>query len=131
VLVLRAATGDSAASTWIRRGADLMCEVHLGVAESLLGWERRMERHPSGRPLEIVWTDGALRDGEVLRVPGWGMPVRGTTDKYGDLRIVCRVERMEGPWSDEQRRALHAVWPEWTAPLAGREGVCVPQRTST
>jgi DnaJ family protein A protein 2 len=127
VLVLRSATGDPAASTWIRRGADLMCEVRLGLAESLLGWERQMEGHPSGRPLEIIWTEGALRDGEVLRVPGWGMPVRGSPGKYGDLRLVCRVDRMEGSWSEEQRRALQAVWPEWKAPTA-KEGMCVPQR---
>jgi DnaJ family protein A protein 2 len=131
VLVLRAAAGDPAASVWMRRGADLMCEVRLGVAESMLGWERRMEGHPSGRPLEIVWTDGMIRDGEVLRVPGWGMPVRGAAGKYGDLRLVCRVDRMEGSWSEEQRRALQTVWSDWKAPTAaGREGVCVPQRVA-
>lgn len=126
ILVLRAATGSE--ESWIRRGADLMCEVRLGIAESLLGWERHLEGHPSGRPVEIVWTDGAIRDGEMLRVPGWGMPVRGSEGKFGDLRLVCRVDRMEGSWSEEQRRALQSVWPEWRAPAAGREGVCVPQR---
>jgi DnaJ family protein A protein 2 len=125
ILVLRPAAGDSAAGKWLRRGADLMCEVHLGVAESLLGWERSLEGHPSGRPLEIVWTNGFLRDGEVLRVPGWGMPVRG--GGHGDLRILCRVDRMEGSWSEEQQRALQAAWPEWHAP-SFKDGACVPQR---
>lgn len=127
VLVLRSASGDVAADKWVRRGADLMCEIRLGVAESLLGWERALEAHPSGRPLEIVWTEGALRDGEVLRVPGWGMPIRGSSGGFGDLRIVCRVERMEGSWSEEQRRALQTVWPEWRAPTP-KDGACVPQR---
>lgn len=131
VLVLRPAAG--ADDGWIRRGADLMVEVRLGIAEALLGWERRLEGHPSGKPVEIVWTEGVIRDGEVLRVPGWGMPIRGSNDgaRFGDLRLVCRVERMEGSWSEEQRRALQSVWPGWRAPtpVEGREGVCVPQRT--
>jgi DnaJ family protein A protein 2 len=129
VLVLRPAAG--ADDGWIRRGADLMVEVRLGLAEALLGWERRLEGHPSGKPVEIVWTEGVIRDGEVLRVPGWGMPIRGSNGRFGDLRLVCRVERMEGSWSEEQRRALQSVWPGWRAPtpVEGREGVCVPQRT--
>jgi DnaJ family protein A protein 2 len=130
VLVLRPAAGDVTSETWVRRGADLMCEVRLGVAESLLGWERRLEGHPSGRSLELVWTEGLVRDGEVLRVPGWGMPIRGGgAGVTGDLRIVCRVERVEGSWSEEQRRALQAVWPDWQAPTA-KEGACVPVRTA-
>ena len=66
VIVLRTATSDS--GKWLRRGADLMVEVELSVAESLLGWERALEGHPSERPLHIVWQGGVVRDAEVLRV---------------------------------------------------------------
>lgn len=124
ILVLRSA---DQATEWIRRGADIVYEIRLSLAEALLGWERRLEGHPSGRPVEIVWTEGAVRDGEMLRVPGWGMPIRMGGGAFGDLRIVCRIDRMESAWSEEQRRALQAVWPEWRSVVA-RDGVCVPQR---
>ena len=114
ILVVRPAAGDDAAAQWARRGIELMVEVHLSAAESLLGWERTLENHPSNKPLHIVWNGGMVRDAEVLRVPGWGMP-------GGDLRIVCRVSGVQGAWSEEQLRALKSVWPEWQEPIM-REG---------
>jgi DnaJ family protein A protein 2 len=127
VLVLRAATGSDA-GTWIRRGSSLVKEVTLDVAESLLGWERLLEEHPSGAAVPVVWEGGVVRDGEVLRVPGWGMPLRSNGDSActmpersggtakGDLLLVCRVAAPEGPLSEEQQRALQSVWPEWRKP---------------
>jgi DnaJ family protein A protein 2 len=132
VLVLRAAAGASdvgAAGAWIRRGTALVKEVTLDVAESLLGWERLLEGHPSSVAVPVVWEGGVVRDGEVLRVPGWGMPersggkgvenampLRGEGATKGDLLLVCRVAAPEGPLSDEQQRALQSVWPEWRKP---------------
>ncbi len=124
ILVIRAATTDS--EKWLRKGPELAIEVQLSLAEAMLGWERRMEDHPSGRPLHIVWTSGVVRDGEVLRIPGWGMPVRGSGG-HGDLRLICRVSAVQGTWSDEQLRALKSVWPEWIAP-AEAEGAAKPVR---
>jgi DnaJ-class molecular chaperone len=116
VLVLRAAAGDT--GVWERRGSALIVEVSLSVAESLLGWERRLEGHPSGSIVPVVWEGGAVRDREVLRVPGWGMPVRGSEDpEFGDLLIICRVQVQDGTWSEEQLRALQSVWPEWKKPV--------------
>ena len=112
VLVLRSTATDS--QIWKRRGAELTLEVELSLAESLLGWGRQIEGHPSGRPLHIVWMNGVLREGEVLRIAGWGMPVRG--GGLGDLRIVCRV-KAQGTWSEEQLRALKSVWADWSAPV--------------
>lgn len=115
ILVLRAAAGD--AERWERRGAELSYVVDLSVAEAMLGWARSLEGHPSGRPLRIVWKGGVIRDGEVLRVVGWGMPQRGGASGCGDLRVVCRVAAADqGPWSEEQRRALMSVWPDWVEP---------------
>jgi len=112
VFVLRSTATDS--DIWKRRGAELTLEVELSLAESLLGWGRQIEGHPSGRPLHIVWMNGVLREGEVLRIAGWGMPVRG--GGLGDLRIVCRV-KAQGTWSEEQLRALKSVWADWSAPV--------------
>jgi DnaJ family protein A protein 2 len=115
ILVLRSATGDS--ERWERRGADLSYQVELSVAEAMLGWARSLEAHPSGRPLRIVWKDGVIRDGEVLRVVGWGMPHRGGAGGHGDLRVICRVAAGDQhAWSEEQRRALMSVWPDWVEP---------------
>lgn len=113
ILIIRAAATDP--ECWVRRGADLVIEVTLTLAESLMGWERSLADHPSDRSLHLTWTSGAVREGEILRVQGWGMPVRGNT--FGDLRIICRVGANQGAWSEEQLRALKEVWPEWTAPV--------------
>lgn len=124
ILVIRAATTDS--EKWLRRGPELAIEVTLDLVEAMLGWERHIEDHPSGRPLHIIWKDGVIRDGEVLRIPGWGMPVRGTGN-HGDLRLICRVSAVQGTWSEEQLRALKSVWPDWVEPAAV-EGAATPMR---
>lgn len=130
ILVVRAASTDSEA--WVRQGTDLVYTMELTLAESLLGWGRVLEGHPSGNSVPLVWRGGVVRDGEVLRVPGWGMPKRGVTtgDTKGELRIVCRVAvppTAEGAWSEEQLRALKTVWPEWVEPTEG-ESVIKPER---
>lgn len=127
VLVLRGSAADNG-SGWERRGTSLVVEVSLSVAEALLGWERSLGGHPSGSPVPVVWESGVVRDREVLRVPGWGMPLlrRNGTDasdntvvEFGDLLLVCRVEEQKGAWSEEQLRALQSVWPSWRAPSGG------------
>lgn len=123
VLVLRGSPVDNG-SGWERRGSALVVEVSLSIAEALLGWERSLEGHPSGAAVPVVWEGGVVRDREVLRVPGWGMPLRGNGDvsgnlQFGDLLLVCRVQEQKGAWSEEQLRALQSVWPEWRMPASG------------
>lgn len=132
ILIIRAATSDS--DEWMRNGSELVVEVTLTMAEAMLGWERTFDNHPSGKPLHIVWTDGAIREGEVLVVDGWGMPIRADTpeksgspeksDKKqcGPLRIVCHVAKQD-MWSDEQRHILKSVWPDWIEPVSKEETV--------
>jgi DnaJ family protein A protein 2 len=122
VLVVRTAEEGS----WQRRGSDLVTEIELTLAESLLGWGRVLDNHPSGRALRLAWRDGVVRDGEILRVPGWGMPLRGGSG-HGELKLVCRVATMDQtPWSEEQMAALRSVWPEWVVPA--EEGAEKPTR---
>jgi DnaJ family protein A protein 2 len=126
ILVIRGVSTDP--EGWHRRGSELMIEVRLTLAEAMLGWERTIMDHPSGKPLHIVWTSGVLREAEVLRIPGQGMPVVKSKE-YGDLRIVCRVgTEHQSTWSEEQQRALMSVWPEWRVPVASEDSVC-PTRT--
>ena len=127
ILVLRAATTDTV--SWLRKGADLALEIELTLAESLLGWSREIDDHPSGRVLKIAWRDGVIRNGEVLRILGWGMPAPGSSSgEVGELRLICRVATVDqGAWSEEQIRALKSVWPEWKEPATG-EGIEQPVR---
>lgn len=117
ILVIRSATEPE---VWQRQGSDLLREIRLTLAESLLGWERRLDLHPSGKPLHIVWSGGPLREGDVVRSVGWGMPDR-LTGGVGDLRITCRVDA--GALTTEQVEVLRKVWPEWTAPVATEDSV--------
>jgi len=117
ILAIRSISGESEA--WTRQGTKLTYTVTLTLAESLLGWERQIRGHPSGRPLHIVWTNGILRDQETVRIAGWGMPER-KTPAFGDLILICRVDVGQRALSEEQQRALKDVWP-WTAPVS-KEG---------
>lgn len=125
ILVIRCVDG-----TWSRRGADLLITVHITVAESLLGWVRELTDHPSGNIVRVLWRSGLVREGEVLRLPGLGMPKRGT-DQFGDALIVCRIAEQKGAWSEEQRRALSLVWPEWKEPVSTDETKELERATAT
>jgi DnaJ family protein A protein 2 len=136
ILVLRAAstssTGSEEPEVWVRKGADLTREIHLTLAESLLGWERQLDAHPSTKPLHVVWKGGVVREGEVLRIQGWGMPLRNggsISSRLGDLRLVCHVDipSNQCAWSEEQLRVLKSVWTDWKEPVATEESV-VPGR---
>ncbi len=113
ILVVRAASSDSG-TAWNRHGADLMTDIDVTVAESLLGWDRTLEGHPSGSPVRVAWTGGVLRHGQHLVVAGQGMPVHGGSG-YGNLILVVRIN-VEEALSEEQRRLLQSVWSSWVAP---------------
>jgi DnaJ family protein A protein 2 len=128
VLVVRAASTDD--HIWVRQGADMVYTVELTLAESLLGWSRSLAGHPSGSAVPLVWRGGVVREGDVLRVPGWGMPRRSAsaTAEKGDLRLVCKVATVDqSAWSEEQLRALKSVWPDWVEPVES-EGTVKPER---
>jgi DnaJ-class molecular chaperone len=139
VLVLR--TSSEEKGSWVRQGAELRRSVTLTWAEALLGFERVLEDHPSGRPLHIVWTGGFIKEAEVLRVPGWGMPVSGMplmplkgTSEKGDLRILCRLEATAMPMSEERVANLRLAFPDWTPPVPRSDSVIVsgdPEGQST
>jgi DnaJ family protein A protein 2 len=121
VILLRPSTEDP--QEWIRVGDELRYKVDLTLAEAMLGWERELKGHPSGRSLHLVWTGGSLREGEILRVPGWGMPIRGGGGSLGDLRFICHIVGEQGAWSEEQRRALCSVWPDWKPPVVREDSI--------
>jgi len=122
ILIIRAIEPESA--QWVRQGADLSYALEISLAESLLGWERRLEGHPSGREIHIVRSAGVIRHGDVLSIPDWGMPVQRSAGK-GSLKIVCSVGRNQDRWSEEQQSVLKSVWPEWMDPVLTESSVSV------
>ena len=126
ILVLRASSAEKGA--WVRQGATLLHTVTLTWAEALLGFERVLENHPSGRPLHIVWTGGFIKEAEVLRVPGWGMSASS------NLRILCRIEATAMPMSEERMANLRLAFPDWAPPVPRSDSVIVsgdPEGQST
>jgi DnaJ homolog subfamily A member 2 len=116
ILVLREL--PTSGSIWKRSGDDLRAEVKITVAESLLGWSRTLTNHPSRKVLPLLWSGehGILQEGDVLHVPGWGMPKRKKareTMEFGKLILTCTIEKQENAWSEEQRRTLQLVFPQW------------------
>lgn len=132
ILVLRASS-DEKDGPWIREGATLKRVITLTWAEALLGFERELEAHPSGRPLHIVWTGGFVKEGEVLRVVGWGMPDHFVAGSFGDLRLVCRIA-VGDALPVERLASLRSAFPDWKSPAVRPGSVIVcgdPERPNT
>jgi DnaJ family protein A protein 2 len=121
ILVLRASSTEL--GRWIREGSTLKRSLTLTWAEALLGFERDLEGHPSGRPLHIVWTGGFVKEGEVLRVVGWGMPDHIVKGSLGDLRLICHIEGSQIP--ADRLADLQRAFPEWKAPTVRSETIIV------
>lgn len=115
ILVIRVADSDE----WSRREADLVYTVEFSLAEMLLGWKRIVLGHPSGKALDLAYTGGPLREGEVLIFKDLGMPNRG--GGKGVLRLVCRTATEQCGLSEEQRSALKLVWPDWSEVVVGED----------
>jgi DnaJ family protein A protein 2 len=88
-----------------RAGADLKATLHITLAEALTGLNRVVLTHLDGRciQLNVKQPNGkVLRPGQVLKVPGEGMPIK-KSDAKGDLFLVVDVEFPQDGWiKDEQ-----------------------------
>lgn len=118
VLILRYSNNEN--TQWVRTGENLGREVEISLAEALLGFERVFTDHPSEKPVRFVWNQGLVNNGDVLRISGAGMPVRGA-GRFGDAMLTVRIRREQGTLSEEQKRSLQMVWPEWKEPVVGAE----------
>ena len=118
VLILRYSNNEN--TQWVRTGENLGREVEISLAEALLGFERVFTDHPSEKPVRFVWNQGLVNNGDVLRISGAGMPVRGA-GRFGDAMLTVRIRREQGTLSEEQKRSLQSVWPDWKEPIVGAE----------
>jgi DnaJ family protein A protein 2 len=86
--------------TFERAGADLRAELKISLAEALTGFNRVVVTHLDGRgiKLHIQQPNGkVLRPGQILKVPGEGMPMK-RSDAKGDLYLVVDIEFPEDGW---------------------------------
>lgn len=76
-----------------RTGNDLSAKLEISLAEALTGFRRVVLKHLDGRGIELNHPQipgQILRPGEVLKVPGEGMPLK-KTDHKGDLYLVIEI----------------------------------------
>ena len=92
--------GQEEGETFVRLGGgssdDLGTEVTIGLCDALTGCSVVREGHPGhpgGLRMELP---AGVQNGEVVRIAGEGMPVRGPIDgRRGDLHVRVRVVMTE------------------------------------
>lgn len=86
--------------TFERAGADLRAILKISLAEALTGFNRVVLTHLDGRgiQLNVQQPNGkVLRPGQVLKIPGEGMPMK-RSDAKGDLFLQVDIEFPEDGW---------------------------------
>jgi DnaJ homolog subfamily A member 2 len=102
-----------------RIGADLSADLDITLGEALGGFSRVVLTHLDGRGIQITHPRGKiLRPGQVLKVPGEGMPLKRGEDK-GDLYLTVKVEFPEDGWlkEDDQYASLLKLLPAAPEPI--------------
>lgn len=86
--------------TFTRAGADLKATIDVTLAEALTGFSRVVVKHLDGRGIEInhpVKAGEVLSPGQVLKVPGEGMPIK-RSESRGDLYLVVNIKFPDSKW---------------------------------
>ncbi|KAL1969728.1 hypothetical protein VTN77DRAFT_8281 [Rasamsonia byssochlamydoides] len=84
-----------------RAGADLTAPLEITLAEALAGFSRVVLKHLDGRGIELTHPKkpgAVLRPGQVLKIPGEGMPHK-RSDARGDLYLVVEVKFPDDKWT--------------------------------
>ncbi|KAL4797937.1 putative DnaJ domain protein [Aspergillus venezuelensis] len=87
-----------------RAGADLKATIDITLAESLTGFSRVVIKHLDGRGIELQHPNPnsknkspTLSPGQILKVPGEGMPIK-RSDAKGDLYLIVNVKFPGADW---------------------------------
>ncbi|KAJ4305758.1 DnaJ-like protein xdj1 [Kalmusia sp. IMI 367209] len=86
--------------TFERAGSDLKADLNITLAEALTGFNRVVLTHLDGRgiQLNVKQPNGkVLRPGQVLKIPGEGMPMK-RSDAKGDLYLEVDIVFPEDGW---------------------------------
>jgi len=97
-----------------RAGADLVADCDISLVESLAGFERVVVKHLDGRGISICHPRGkVLRPGQILKVPGEGMPIKRSEAK-GDLYLVVKIDFPKDGWlgDDTKEQRLRELLPK-------------------
>lgn len=93
--------------SWEWRGTDLWIRKRISFAESILGFKRTLDSHPSGKKIIVGWRKGALVHGAVMQAPGWGMPNPKEEGRYGTCYVQIVVDAPSPrEWTMEERDTL-------------------------
>ena len=85
-----------------RAGDDLSAELEVTLVEALTGFSRVVLKHLDGRGIHLNHLQGkVLRPGQVLKIPGEGMPKK-RSDEKGDLYLVVKIEFPEDGWTKDE-----------------------------
>jgi len=121
VFVLQPKEGDP--TLFKRNGEDLyLIDYEIPLIGALTGFKFNLT-HLDGKEI-ILETTGVVSSGDVLKVPGLGMPVKSQLDKFGNLFIKFSVV-FPKEMSEEQKIRLLEIFPK-KEPEVG-EGVSVYQ----
>lgn len=110
VIVLKEVPNDR----WCRRGNNLETSVKLNLSESLTGCSVLLEGHPGYEDGLWVEIPAGSFSGDYYCLNGFGMPVRGTANGYGELYIKIEVEVLA-----TERKLLSGAAQEGLLPLFG------------
>jgi DnaJ family protein A protein 2 len=107
--------------TFTRAGADLRATIDVTLAEALTGFSRVVVKHLDGRGIEIqhpVKPGQVLSPGQVLKVPGEGMPIK-RSDSRGDLYLIVNIKFPDETWkpSPAVLEKLREMLPKPDAPI--------------
>ena len=106
-----------------RVGADLSAELKVTLGEALGGFSRTVLTHLDGRGIHITREQGhVLRPGDVLKVPGEGMPLK-RGDEKGDLYLIATIEFPKDGWLQKEAEfeALSKLLPGPPPPITAEE----------
>ena len=87
-VLVQVTTAPHAAFT--RDGDDLLFTLNVPLRQALLGFQKRI-RHLDGHAV-LVKNEAVSSHGQVLVLPGEGMPKHGTPSEFGDLRVELIIE---------------------------------------
>lgn len=87
---------------------DLLLQQKVSLLDALCGVRFRV-RHLDGQTLDIEGEKKVLRPGEVLVVPGYGMPKRADPRRCGDLLVRFEVEFPEELPTGTQRETVRQL----------------------
>jgi DnaJ-class molecular chaperone len=96
--------------SWEWKGNDLHIRKRISFAESVIGFKRELEGHPSGKRIVVGWRKGVLVHGATLEAKGWGMPLPGGNGT-GNCFVQIFVDAPPAKeWTLDERDTLRKIF---------------------